>query len=125
MTDPIYKELSFKLNGLAFEVYKTLGEGLRESVYANAYEELLKRDGLKYQRELYYPITINGKIVGKYYFDFLVEDKIVVEIKVGNFKYYQAYTQLYEYLKLSKCELGLIIRFTMDGAVVKRVVNLY
>ncbi len=124
MGDLIYKELSYKLFGLAFEVYSTLGGELKEKVYANAYCELLKRDGISFSREVYAPVKINDKVVGKYYFDLLIEDKIVIELKKGNLNYLLACNQLSNYLKVSNLKLGLIIRFTKDGARVKRIVNL-
>lgn len=120
----IYKELSYKLAGLAFEIYASLGGELKEKIYANAYEELLKRECIKYKRELYYPVKINNKAIGKNFFDFIVEEKIVIEIKRGTKNYVLACRQLNDYLKSSKLKLGLI-RFTKDGARIKRIVNLY
>ncbi len=124
MTDIIYKELSYKISGLAFEVFRTLGGGLREKTYASALEEPFKREGILYKREVYFPIKINDKVVGQNYFDFLVENKIVIELKKGGLKYYQAYDQLLNYLKSSNLQLGLIIRFTMEKAVIKRIINI-
>lgn len=124
MTDLIYKELCYKLTGLAFEIYLSIGGELKEKVYANALEELLKRENLVYKREVYYPIKINNKVIGKNYFDFLIDEKIVVELKKGSAGYLQACNQLSNYLKLSDLKLGLIIRFTKDGARAKRIVNI-
>ena len=123
MADIIYKELSYKICGLAFEVYKNLGYGLREKVYGNAFELLLKREGLRYKREIYYPVKIEGQIIAKNYFDFFVEDKVMIELKCGEKDYYQAYDQLKNYLRLSKLQLGLIIRFTNKKVEVKRILN--
>lgn len=124
MTEILYKDESFKIVGLIFEIYRTLGGGLKEKVYANALEELFKREKISYKREIYYPLKINDKVVGQNYFDFLVDDKIVVELKCGNVKYYQAFDQLKNYLTLSGLKLGLIVRFTLEKAIIKRIVNL-
>jgi len=113
------------LTGLAYEIYSTIGGELREKVYSDAFEELLKRENITYKREVYYPIKINEKVIAKNYFDFLVEDKLIVELKKGNLNYRLACGQLFNYLKLSKLKLGLIIRFTKDGARAKRIANLY
>jgi GxxExxY protein len=121
----LYPELSYKISGLAFEVFKALGGEVKEIYYSNAFEELLKRDGIKYSRELYYPLKINGKIIGRNIFDFLIEDKVVVEVKRGYRNYYAACDQLFNYLKSSNLKLGIIIRFEKDGARIKRIPNLY
>lgn len=124
-TEFIYEDLSRKLIGLAYEVHNALGFGLKEKAYTDAFEELLKQEGLTYQRECYYPIKIREAVIGRRYFDFLVEGKIIVEFKVGSSKYYEAFNQLLEYLKHSNLKLGLILRLTQDGVKVKRIVNIY
>jgi len=108
---------------LAFEVYKKLGYGHKEKVYGNAFELLLKQNKINYEREIYYPIKIDGQVIAKAYFDFCIEEKIIVELKCGEKDYYKAYTQLKDYLKLSGLRLGLIIRFTNKKAEVKRILN--
>jgi GxxExxY protein len=123
MTDLIYKDLSYKLAGLAFEIYSTLGGELKEKVYGNAFEVLLLREKISFSRELYSPVKINDVVIGKNFFDFLIDGKIVVELKKGNLNYIQACNQLSNYLKSSNHKLGLIIRFTKDGARIKRIVN--
>lgn len=125
MTEVIFKELSFKIVGLAYETFNALGSGLKEKFYGNAFEQLLKDEKIVYQRELSYPIKIRDKIIGRSFFDFLIDDKVVVELKSGNNKYKEACVQLYEYLKTSNLKLGIIIRFTKDGVKFKRILNLY
>ena len=121
----IYKKLSYKLVGLAYEVCSTLGEGLREGTYKDAFALLLDKEKITYKKEYYYPIKIRDSMVTKRFFDFLIDDKIVVEFKIGGKAYHSSYKQLLEYLKTSKYKLGLIIRFTSDGVKVKRIPNLY
>jgi len=121
----IYKELSYKLVGLAYEVYNSLGFGLKEKIYADSFEQLLKDEKIVFEREFYYPIQIRGSIVGKNFFDFLIDDKIIIEIKVGGTSYYNAFNQLFDYLKTSEIKLGIIVRFTKDGVKIKRIPNIY
>lgn len=121
----IYKELSYKIVGFAFEVYKDVGGCCSEKIICNSFEAILKQEGIKYQREHYYPVTTRGKIVGKRFVDFLVDDKIIIEFKVGGDSYYAAYRQLLNYLKFSGLKLGIILRFTKDGVVPKRIANIY
>lgn len=125
MTEVVYKELSYKLVGLAYEAFNALGSGLKEKFYGNAFEQLLMDEKIIYQRELFYPIKLRDKIIGKNFFDFLIEGKIVVELKSGSDRYKEACAQLNQYLKSSNLKLGLIIRFTKDGVKTKRILNLY
>jgi len=124
MKEFVYEDLSYKINGIAFSIFKELGPGLREKVYADAFEIGLQNAGLSYTREVHTPVKYKDKKVAGFFFDFIVEDKIIVELKVGDREFFQAFDQLDNYLKLSKMKLGLIIRFTKDGARVKRIVNL-
>ncbi|PIS07452.1 GxxExxY protein [Candidatus Berkelbacteria bacterium CG10_big_fil_rev_8_21_14_0_10_43_13] len=124
MTDIVYRELSYKLNGIAFTIFKELGPGLREKIYADAFEIALKDAGISYKREIRYPVFFKGKKITYQSLDLLVDDKIVIELKSGEREYFEAFDQLLNYLKLSKLKLGLIIRFTKKGAVIRRIVNL-
>lgn len=121
----IYKDLSYRLVGLAYEVYNALGEGLKEKVYKDAYSELLKKENISFKKELYYPIKVRDSVITKRFFDFLIDDKIILEFKIGGRAYFNCFNQLLEYLKVGKYKLGLIIRFTSDGVKVKRIPNLY
>jgi len=125
MTDLLYKQLSYKISGLIFEVDNTVGYGQTEKVYGDAFEVLLKREDISYLREIYFPIMIEGEVIKKEFFDFLVEDKIIVELKISDINYKKACTQIFQYLKSSGKKLGLIYRFTSTGVRTKRIPNYY
>ena len=110
MKDLIFKELSYQINGAAFEVDNSIGQGLSEKIYQKAFEEALNRRKLSYKKEVYFPLKIGDKVIAKKYFDFIVEEKIVVEIKQGMSNYRDACNQIFQYLKISKLMLGLVIR---------------
>lgn len=124
MTELIYKELSYKIVGIAYDIDNQLGTGLDESVYSKAFEKLLMKNGIGYKKELYCPIKIDGEVIAKKYIDFLLEDKIVVELKVDNYRYKSVFAQILGYMKLNSIKLGLIIRFSRDGVNIKRVLNI-
>jgi len=124
MAELIYKILSYKLVGLAYKIDKELGFGHKERTYSIAFEELLKDAGILYKKEVYFPIKINDKVVEKKFFDFLIDDKIIIEFKTGKVQYKQVFAQLFQYLKLKDLKLGLIIRFRQEGVEVKRVLNI-
>lgn len=81
--DLLYKELSFDVQGAAFEVRKNFGPGHKESLYQNAFAEELKIRGLEFEREK--PISIYSpktkKVIGTYKPDFVVAGKILIELK--------------------------------------------
>jgi GxxExxY protein len=65
----------------------------------------------------------DGRIIAKYYMDFVIEDKIVVELKIANEFYTKDIKQVLSYLKANNLRLGLLIIFNKDGVHVKRIIN--
>lgn len=121
----IYQELSYKLIGLAYEAANSLGYGLKEDVYKKSYAILLSNESIPYKKEFFYNVNIRGENVAKKFFDFLIDDKIIIEFKIGSRNYRDSYKQLLDYLKLSGYKLGIIIRITADGVKIKRIANFY
>jgi GxxExxY protein len=120
----IYSELSYKIIGALFEVYNTLGHGHPEKTYQRAVAVALKKAGLKFVEQLYVPVVFGGKVVGKNYFDFLIEDKIVLEIKRGDYFVKAHIEQVYQYLISKNLKLGILAYFAPRTVHIKRVVNL-
>jgi GxxExxY protein len=118
-----FKEITYKINGLIFEIFKELGYGYQEKYYQRAFEEILKENKLSYKKELYLPIKFNNRIIGKYFIDFTVEDKIVVEFKIANEMYQKHFQQVYAYLKANKLKIGLLALVTPTGVKIKRIIN--
>ena len=121
----LYGELSYKIVGLLYKVNDEIGYGQKEKVYCDAFEQLLKDEGINFKREHYCPITISGHVIAKRYFDFLVDDKIIVEFKAGETGFREVCTQIFQYLKQSGYKLGLIARYTKTGVKVKRIPCFY
>ncbi len=121
--DLIYPELSYKIIGCAYEVFNSIGGGHKESVYQNAMKLALKEKDLNFAEQLYYPVKFKEIVVGKNFFDFHVEEKIVVEIKSANRFTKANYDQVLNYLNVSDLKLALLITFGADEVRCKRVVN--
>lgn len=100
----IYPELSYTLNGICFSVHNELGSYAREKQYGDLLENKLKEIGISYKRE--YPISDLGNIV-----DFLIDNKIILEIKAKRILLKEDYYQLQRYLQESHTKLGLLINF--------------
>lgn len=121
----IHKDLSYKIVGLAFEVFNGLGPGHKEKYYQNALEELLKRENISYRNQVYVPLEFNKKIIGKNFIDIIIEDKIVVELKVGARLTKYHFDQTNHYLKHTGHQLGLLVLFSSEGVFSRRVLNIY
>ena len=82
MAELIYKDECFKIVGLCMEIHKILGKGFSENVYKDALEYELKNNNIPYQREKDYPVSYKDTVLPhKFYADFVVYDKIIIEIK--------------------------------------------
>jgi len=117
------KDLTEKIIGCAFNIFKELGYGLPERMYHKAMETALKKSDLNYKRECYGKVEYDHCVIGKYFLDFLVEDKVALEFKVRNEIYQKDLAQLLNYLKMKKLKVGLLLVITSSGVEVKRVVN--
>jgi GxxExxY protein len=87
MSNLIEKELSYKIVGVLFYVYNNLGGGYQEKYYQRAIAKQLKNEGIKFKEQIYVPLSFKEESIGKYFLDFLIEDKVVLEIKAAN-KFY-------------------------------------
>lgn len=119
----LYEGLTYKIIGALFEVYNRLGFGYQEKYYQRALAEELSRIGLEFEREHTRRIKYKGRIIGRYFHDFLVEDCVIVEVKVGIDIYQDNINQLLAYLKDSGRRIGILAVFTRDGVRYKRVIN--
>jgi GxxExxY protein len=123
MEEFLYKELTYKINGLIFEMYRELGFGYQEKYYQRAFEKILKINKIGYKKELHCPIRFKDEIIGRYFVDFLVDDKIVVEFKIGNEMYQRHFKQVIGYLKINKLQIGLLALITPEKITIKRIIN--
>lgn len=120
----LYEELSYQIRGAAIEVRKNYGLGHKEQLYQGAFAEELTLRGVQYQREksirIYSPKT--KRVIGSYQPDFVVEGKIIVELKALECLPRRMTDQLYSYLRNSRYEWGFLINFGSDGVGIRRVI---
>ena len=115
-----YEEITHKIIGAAYQVYKQLGFGFLESVYHNAMLiELVKYD-LKVESEKPLNVFYDDQIVGEFNADLYVEDIVVVELKSVQSLVKGHEVQLVNYLNALKKEVGLLINFGPSGVEIKR-----
>ena len=123
MGELIYKDESFKIIGCCLEVYNTLGRGFLEIVYKDALEYEFIKNNIPYQREKEFPIPYKETILPhKFYADFTVYDKIILEIKHAEMISKEYIAKTLNYLTVSKYKLGLIVNFGESSLSHKRIV---
>jgi GxxExxY protein len=115
--------LSYKIVGILYDVYNELGSGHREYVYERAIASEFRKSGIKFAEQVPANLTYKGEIIGQYRFDFLVEGKIVLELKQGDRFSRKNFEQVTGYLQLKNLPLGILANFTSSGVVTKRVLN--
>ena len=119
---PLKDETDFII-GKAYEIYKNLGFGFLEIVYKDAFEYEFRQDNTFYEREKEYAVKYKSIILShKFYADFVVFDKVILEIKAKDGIADEDYAQTINYLKCSGCKVGLIINFGRSKLEIKRVV---
>ncbi len=119
-----FKELSDKIIGLAIEVHKTLGNGFLEKVYENALMIEFKTNNITANQQLSIPVRYKENIVGEYFVDILVENKIILELKTVKRIEPIHEAQLLHYLNATNLKLGYIINFAAPLKLeFKRIVN--
>ncbi|MFH0711821.1 MAG: GxxExxY protein [archaeon] len=116
-----YEELTERIIGCFYRVYNTLGSGFLEKVYENALAIEFEKGGLKFGKQVGIQVLYDEKVVGDYVADFIVENKIVVEIKakVGIFSIDEA--QLINYLKATDKDVGLILNFGKEAEIKRKI----
>ena len=107
----IEEELSYSVIGAFYEVYNTLGYGFLEHIYTAALEQELIARGHTVQRELTVHVHYKGRLVGTHPLDMVVDDKLTIENKATHMLLRRDTRQLYNYLKATRFEVGLLLHF--------------
>lgn len=123
-SDLVYPELCYQIIGILFDVYNELGSGYYEKHYQRAIAIALKQCNLIFKEQVAVPIKYNDNKLGNYLLDFLIENKIILEIKKGEGFARKNIEQIYSYLKASNLKLGILANFTSKGLKFKRIVNI-
>jgi GxxExxY protein len=123
MGELIYREEAFKVIGCCMEVHRELGKGHSEVIYKDALEIEFQRQGISFVREREFKLAYKGvDLPHKYFADFVVLDKIILEAKAIECLTDSHVKQTLNYLAASKLKLGLLVNFGEDSLSYKRVV---
>lgn len=118
----IHKELSYKIMNSVMDVHNKLGAGFLEKVYENAIVVKLKKDGIKVTQQAPFKVHFEEEIIGEYYADILVEDKIILEVKCVDKIIDIHRAQVINYLKATGMKLGIIVNFAKPKLEYERIV---
>ena len=119
----VYKDLSYKIIGVLFDVHKKLGNRYQEKYYQRAVEKGLKQNSLNFQKELSVNLSYEGEKIGKYFLDFLIEGIIVLEIKAVPHLKRVDFDQVLAYLKAKNLQLGILANFRPTSLIYRRILN--
>ncbi|RMF63905.1 MAG: GxxExxY protein [Calditrichaeota bacterium] len=117
-----FEDITEAIIGSAFEVYNILGYGFLEKVYQRALQVELLRRGHSAAMEHPIKVRFKGVIVGEYEADLLVDEKVLVELKVANRYNPKDEAQLLNELKATEIRVGLLINFGKEKVEFKRLV---
>lgn len=123
MKNIVEKDLSYKIIGILFNVHTLLGNRYQEKYYQRAISVALRENSLKFEKELEIDLKYKNSKIGKYFLDFLIENKVVLEIKTVPQFTPRDFRQVLAYLKAKKLELGILANFQTDSLTYERILN--
>ena len=124
MSNYLYEEDTYKIIGALIEVHKNLGKGFSEIVYKDAFEYELKKINFSFEREKEYSVHYKDIILNhKFYADFVVLDKIIIEIKSTELLHEKHISQCLNYLHVSGHRLAILVNFNKNSLDYKRIIK--
>lgn len=118
-----HSEITGKVIGAAMLVHSTLGNGFQEVIYQRALAIEMAKCGLSFQREMEMSIFYDGQHIGTRRVDFLVEDKVMVELKALTMMEDVHLAQVINYLEAYQLSVGLLLNFGAKRLEYRRIIN--
>jgi GxxExxY protein len=123
ISEILYKDESYKIIGKCFEVHNNLGPGFLEIVYKDALEYEFRKANIAYEREKEYKVNYKDVILPhKFFADFVIFDKIILEVKAVSGISDEFIALAINYLKVSQNKLALIVNFGELKLNYKRII---
>ena len=118
-----HSELTSVILNCCFEVMSEVGSGFLEKVYKNAMFIALKEKGLDVEVERSYEVIFRGKVIGRYNADLVVNKSVILELKCCDSLLREHQAQLFNYLRVSGLQVGLLVNFRRNKLEWKRLEN--
>jgi len=122
VTDGLYNKLTYKIIGTLYDVHKELGSVHKEVIYHKAVAIELANNKIPFIEEKGIDVKYKGKKIGVYRPDFIIDDKVVLELKVASFITKDMQNQVYYYIKGTKYKLVLLANFGTSKVGIKRLI---
>ena len=119
----LYKETTEKILNASFEVHKALGPGFLESVYEEALAMEFELQGISFERQKKLDVYYKNRVVKSFYADYLVEGRVLVELKAIRTYTESEIAQVLNYLKVGRVEVGLLLNFGASSLQWKRLIH--
>jgi GxxExxY protein len=119
----VEEALTHSVIGSFLEAYNTLGYGFSEPVYVKALERELLEKGHRVQREFAVVVWYKGRELAYQRLDMVVDGRVVIEVKSTESLHKSAIRQLFNYLKATNIEVGLLLHFSPNGAKFYRQIH--
>jgi GxxExxY protein len=123
MSELLYKELTFAVIGAAMEVHKILGPGFLEAVYQAALARELTLRSIPFEQQVRLPVTYKDVLIGEYIADFVIDGKLILEIKAASQLNANHQAQAMHYLAATGYRLALLINFSAGSLEHRRVIK--
>lgn len=107
----LYADITDTIIKAFYKVNNTLGFGFLEKVYENAMSIELEKSGYLVKKQRNIKVYYNNEVVGDYYADLIVNDRVIIEIKAAEILKNEHEAQLINYLKATEIEVGLLLNF--------------
>ena len=120
MANLIHPELSYKIVGILYKVYNQLGGGYQEKFYQKAIKRELFMEKIPFLEQVRTDFNYNGQQIGRYYLDFVIDHKIVLEIKITPTFAQKDIMQVLNYLKQTNLQLGILASLNRNSIFYKR-----
>ena len=111
MAGLLHRDITEAILKVYYEVYNQLGSGFLEKVYQNAMYFELKEKGYQVEAQKQIKVYFKKQLVGEFFSDLLVEDKVIVELKATELLMNVHVAQIMNYLKATEIEVGLLLNF--------------
>jgi len=118
----IFADTTYKIRKAIFDVYNELGFGHKEIIYQKAMAEAFKEMKIPYKKEESLNVRYRDEVVGSYRPDFIIDDKVILELKSVEFMPKSYETQLIHYLKTTGFMVGLLVNFGSPRLIIRRLV---
>lgn len=119
----IYPNLSYDIIGILFETHNELGRYCNEKQYGDFIEKRFKEEGIKYEREKNLPISFEGENQNRNRVDFIINDKVILELKCKRMIEKNDFYQMKRYLIAYNKKLGVLVNFRAKYLQPKRILN--